>query len=417
MTSAAGVGRDEWEREATARTGAGTVFDPYPRYAELRALGPVLPGSIPSHFGLTDPVAHVFGDRPHFATFDWSTTERVLKDAETFGNGGLKPMNVRNFGPVSLQSSDGAEHRRYRMLVQPAFARRGLTMWARWLEERLEELVDDFEADGRADLYYAYCAPFPAYVTAMAFGVPAEDVEQFSRWAAMLQIGASTPEVADEASRNVVDYMSGIIAARRREPQDDLISLLVNSQLPGEEGGGTASDEQILGLVRNIMPAGVGTTFRTLGILLITLFERPELLARVKADPAGLVPRVIDEVLRWNPPLAWMLRMTTRDTTLEGVAIPAGSIVHAGIAAANRDPAIVHNPDDFDPDRADLQHLSFSAGPHYCIGMQVSRLELGTALTTLFRRLPNLGPDRSAARPEVTGLMFRMPTGAPAQWV
>ncbi|HCB06223.1 MAG TPA: cytochrome P450 [Nocardioides sp.] len=415
MTASAGVGRDDWEREATRRTGAGAVFDPYPRYAELRTLGPVLPGSIPSHFGLPDPVHHVFGDRPHFATFDWRTTERVLKDADTFGNGGLAPMNVRQFGPVSLQSSDGVEHRRYRMLMQPAFARRGLAMWERWLVGRLDSLIDEFEAAGHADLYYAYCAPFPAYVTAMAFGVPAADVELFSRWAAMLQIGASTPEGADEASRNVVDYMSGIIAERRREPQDDLISLLVNSELPGEEGGGTASDEQILGLVRNLMPAGVGTTFRTLGIVLITLFERPELLARVKVEPE-LVPRVIDEVLRWNPPLAWMLRMTTRDTVLEGVEIPAGAIVHAGIAAANRDPAVVSDPDEMNPDRPDLQHLSFSAGPHFCVGMQVSRLELETALSTLLRRLPGLVPDPDADRPEVTGLMFRMPTGAPARW-
>jgi cytochrome P450 len=415
VTAPVGVGRDDWERSATQRTGAGAVFDPYPKYAELRAAGPVLAGSIPSHFGLDDPLHAVFGDRPHFATFDWEHTERVLKDSATFGSSGLAPMNARQFGPISLQSSDGIEHRRYRMLMQPAFARRGLAMWERWLVGRLDSLIDQFEANGRADLYFAYCAPFPAYVTAMAFGVPPEDVEMFSRWAAMLQIGASTPEVADEASRNVVDYMSRVIADRRREPQEDLISLLVNSRLPDDDGGGLASDEQILGLVRNIMPAGVGTTFRTLGIVLVTLLERPALLDRVRSDPT-LIPPLIDEVLRWNPPVAWMLRMATQATALGGLAVPAGSIIHAGIAAANRDPSVVADPDTVNVDRADRVHLSFSAGPHFCVGMQVSRLELETALTTLLRRLPELRPDRDVDPPTITGLMFRMPTGVPACW-
>ena len=208
VTTAAGIGRDDWERGATQRTGAGAVFDPYDRYSELRAAGPVLPGSISSQFGLVDPLHEVFGHLPHFATYDWTSTERVLKDSESFGNAGLAPMNVRQFGPVSLQTSDGVEHRRYRMLMQPAFARRGLAMWERWLVDRLDTLIDAFETEGSTDLYFGYCASFPAHVTAMAFGVPAADVEMFSRWAAMLQIGASTPDVADEASRNVVDYMS-----------------------------------------------------------------------------------------------------------------------------------------------------------------------------------------------------------------
>ena len=164
------------------------------------------------------------------------------------------------------------------------------------------------------------------------------------------------------------------------------------------------------------MPAGVGTTFRTLGIVLVALLERPDLLERVKRDPEALIPRVIDEVLRWNPPVAWMLRMASQDVELSGVQIPAGAIVHAGIAAANRDPLSFRSPDELDPDRLDLAHLSFSAGPHYCVGMQVSRLELETALATLLRRLPRLRPDTSVAAPEVTGLMFRMPTGAPATW-
>lgn len=413
--SPVGVGRTESERRTTARTGAGTVYDPYPIFTALRSRAPVHATSIPAAFGLPDPLAHVFGNRPHFATMDYATTSEVLSDTDRFGNTGLAPISERSFGPVSLQATDGPEHRRYRMLVQPAFARRGLSMWNAWLQPRLDELIDSFISAGQGNLYFSYCARFPAYVTGKAFGVPEEDIDRFGEWAGLLQTGASTPEEADAVSARVVDYVQGILAARRRAPENDLISLLVTSEITDDDGPHAPSDEQILGLVRNIMPAGVGTTYRTLGIVLVALLERPELLRRVYAD-RGMIPAVIDETLRWSPPVTWMLRVANKDTTLAGLAVPAGSVVHACLAAANRDPSVFVAPDDFDPSRTGRQHLSFSIGPHYCIGAQVARMELESALRRLLDRLPDLHLDPDEAAPRITGLMFRMPTSVPARW-
>jgi cytochrome P450 len=301
------------------------------------------------------------------------------------------------------------------MLIQPAFARRGLSMWERWLRPRLDELIDRFEPVGRGNLYFDYCAQFPAYVTAKAFGVPDVDVELFGEWAALLQTGAVSPDEADVVSGKVVDYMQDIIDRRRHEPEEDLVSLLVTSEITDEDGTHKPSDEQILGLLRNIMPAGVGTTYRTLGIILVILLARPELLARVQQD-ASLAPKVIEEALRWSPPVTWMLRVATHDTVLAGQHIPAGAVVHACLAAANRDPAEFDDPDEFDIDRPPRQHLSFSIGPHFCIGAQVARMELAAALTRVLDRLPQLRADPAAEPPDITGLMFRLPTAVPAVW-
>lgn len=414
-SSQSGVGRSDWERHATARTGAGVVFDPFATFAKLRGEGRVHETSISELFGVPDPLGHVFGDRPHFATMDYATTSAVLNDASRFSNSGLMVMSSQAYGPVSFQASDGAEHRRYRRLAQPAFSKYGMRLWSDSLGPRLDELIDSFIDDGQADLYFAYCAQFPAFVTSKAMGIPDEDFETFSRWAALLQTGAGEPAELAEVSRLVVEYLLGIIATRRENPGADLISQLVSREIVDEDGSYLPSDEQVLGLVRNIMPAGVGTTFRTLGIILVALLERPALLAEVTAN-RELVRPVIEEALRWNPPVTWMLRAAEHDTELEGHFIPEGAIIEGCIGAANRDPAIFENPDDFDPHRPSRPNLSFSVGPHFCIGAQVGRMEIDVALNRVLDRLPNLRFDTAVDRPQITGLMFRMPTAVPSRW-
>jgi cytochrome P450 len=231
-----------------------------------------------------------------------------------------------------------------------------------------------------------------------------------------MQIGAAPAEQARAARIEVEDYMRRVIAERRRAPQDDLISLLIESEITEPDGKHKITEEQILGLVCNLLPAGVGTTFRSLGITLVTLMQRPELLARLYED-RGLVPAVVEETLRWNGPvLTSPFRLAAEDTEIMGVKIPKGSLVEPGIAAANRDPLQFENPDEFDPFRAPKPTLSFSYGPHFCVGGQVARLELRAALNALLDRLPNLRFDPDQPEPRLTGLLYRMPTAVPAAW-
>lgn len=410
-----GVGQHEWEQRSTQRTGAGTVFDPFPRFAELRREAAVHPHSFFALFGVDDPFAAVWGDTPRFSTFTYSATEQVLRDAKRFSSARIQPMVERQFGKVSLMASDDPEHRRYRALVQPAFSRRGLSMWQRWLEPRLDELIDRFEAAGRANLYFEYCAGFPVYITAMALGVDTADLDRFHEWAATLQIGAATPEEADAAVQHVREYMLDVIADRREAAQEDLISLLVNSEIDDEDGRHELTDEQILGFVRNILPAGAGTTYRTLGILLVALLERPTLMDELYTE-RELVPKVVEEILRWNGPVSFMFRVAIDDTEIDGTPVPAGALIEAGMAPANRDPSRWDDPDVFDPRRPSRSNLGFSIGPHFCVGMQVARMELEVALNRLLDRLPRLRLDPDAEPPTTTGLLYRMPTGVPAVW-
>lgn len=414
--TAAGVGRYEWERRANERTGAGAVMDPYPRLAQLRDAAPVQRGSLFDLFSVPDPTKDVWPGVPRFTALGFAATQQLLRDGETFSHEAIRRMTEKQFGKVSLMGSDDPVHRRYRALAQPAFGHKALGMWGKWLKPRLDELIDEFIANGRVDLYTQYCARFPVYVIAMALGIDAKDLESFHEWAAKLQIAAAPLEETLAARDNVVQYMTRVIAERRRAPQDDLISLLVHSEVDEGEGKMRISDEQIIGLVCNLLPAGSGTTYRSLGIALVTLLQHPQVLQRLYED-RSLVPAALEEVLRWNGPvMVAPPRLVKKDIELAGVAVPAGAIIEPCIAAANRDPAQFGDPDRFDPQRPRRPHLGFSAGSHFCLGAQVARLELEGALNRLLDRLPNLRLDPQAEPPQITGLWYRMPTAVPVVW-
>ncbi|ODT89978.1 MAG: hypothetical protein ABS78_00965 [Phenylobacterium sp. SCN 70-31] len=410
------MGRYDWERETTQRTGAGAVDDPYPLIAVRRAEGPVASDSFFGMFGLPDPMAAAWPGAQRFATLSYAATEAVLRDNVTFSNAGIRRMTEDVFGPVSLMGSDDPEHRQFRLLIQPAFGKKAMGLWTSWVKPRLDELIDGFVEQGRAELYFDYCAQFPVFVIAMTLGVAREDLDHFHELAAKLQIGAAPPDEARAARFQVEDYMRRVIAARRVQPRDDLISLLIDSELKTAEGSEKITEEQILGLVCNLLPAGAGTTYRSLGIVLVTLLQRPELLARLYGE-RDLIPLVIEEALRWNGPvLTAPFRLATADAEIEGVKIPKGALVEPGIAAANRDPARFDQPDAFDPFRPAQANLAFSFGSHFCVGGQVARMELRSALNALLDRLPNLRMDPDAPPPQLTGLLYRMPTGVPVVW-
>jgi cytochrome P450 len=174
-------------------------------------------------------------------------------------------------------------------------------------------------------------------------------------------------------------------------------------------------DGEILAFARLLLTAGAGTTYRGLGSLLVALLSDPEQLDRVRDDRA-LVEPAIEEGLRFEQPLSAVTRLAMRDCELGDVAIPAGSFVHAGIGAANHDPARWEDPDRFDVGRRPLPHATFGGGAHFCIGVHLARMEIRAALETVLDRLPGVRFDPDAPVPHVTGLTFRMPTAVPVVW-
>jgi cytochrome P450 len=206
-------------------------------------------------------------------------------------------------------------------------------------------------------------------------------------------------------------YFSKFLAERRHDPQDDLISTLVASEIDGAP----LTDDEIFAFLLLILPAGVETTYRASGNLMVALLTDPAVLAAVRTD-RGMIRGAIEEALRWEPPITSVMRMTARDCELGGIALPAGTHVNVSVAAANRDPKRYPEPDRFDPSRRNIAHLTFGGGPHLCLGMHLARMETTVAINALLDRLPDLRLDPDAPPPRVIGVAFRSPLALPVRF-
>jgi cytochrome P450 len=267
----------------------------------------------------------------------------------------------------------------------------------------VQELVQALVGEERADLNVDFCAAIPMLTITGSFGVAVDDA---------LALRASL-RIGDGALSTFLQILAPIVADRRANPRDDLISILAHAELTDEDGvTHRLSDEEIYSFSHLLLAAGSGTTWKEMGILLATLLQRPELLAAARADRTLLRP-VIDEIMRWCPTDPMFSRFALRDTTLAGVEIPARSVVHLCVAAANRDPSRWDDPDTFDPHRPLQPHLGFGSGPHVCLGMHVARAEMLTGVNALLDTFPDLRLDPDAPEPRVIGLYERGPSAVP----
>jgi cytochrome P450 len=304
---------------------------------------------------------------------------------------------------------DEPAHRRYRSLVSAAFSQKAL---ARRQDELVagvaNDLIDRFAERGSADLVREFNFPYPTQIIAGLLGLPREDFPQFQRWSISLLSIIVNRERAIAASAALREYFAPILAARRQEPQDDLISSLAQAEIDGEK----LSDEEIFSFLRLLLPAGVETTYRSLGNLLFGLLTHPKQLEAVRSD-RSLIPQAIEEAVRWEAPLLTITRVATRDSVLAGVPIPAGSTVMPLLGAANRDGDRYPDPDRFDIFRAPKTHISWGDGVHLCLGMHLARLEMRVALEQMLDRLPDLRLDPEGKDPHIRGQVFRSPTSLP----
>lgn len=378
------------------------VTDVHERLAAARERGPVMLGN--PFVETTAP-----NIKPADVTvLSYDAAEQVLTDPETYSS----EIYEMIMGPVmgrTLLQMDGAEHRANRVLVSPAFRSKLLKRWETELVQVVvDELIDAFADRGRADLVREFTFAFPVQVIARLLGLPRADYPRFQRLSIQLLNVVYDWDTGIAAAHDLGEYLAGILAERRREPSDDLISELATVEVDGS----TLTDEEIFAFIRLMLPAGVETTYRSSGNLLVALLTKPENLEQVVANRPQL-PRAIEEALRWEPPITSIVRRAIRDTTLAGVDISAGMNVNISVASANRDPARYANPDVFDLDRKNIQHLTFGHGPHVCLGMHLARMETRVALNALFDRLPELRLDPDADPPRIAGVAFRSPAALP----
>jgi cytochrome P450 len=405
MTDTLDGGTDE-EHDSFAEfevaTGADVVADPYPEFHKMREEAPVLVGPQWHRFGMEQLEALLLGDSTGYTVMPFTAVQDVLSDGDAFSNS----VYAKTAGLVmgrTLTEMDEPEHHRHRALIQQAFTTGAMKRWEdEIVQPALDRLFDGFADRGHAELVSEAFYPFPLQVIAHMLGLPEQDMETFHRKAVELISIVTDVELAMAASQWLYDYFAAIIAERREEPRDDVISMLATAELDGER----LTDDEIIGFLRQLLPAGAETTYRGVSNLLFGLLTNPDQLAAVEAD-RSLIPKAVEEALRWEPPLTEVSRLATRDVEVEGVMIESAGYVRACIGSANRDPSRWDEPDRFDIFREPKPHLTFGRGRHLCIGMHLARLEMRRALATVLDRLPNVRLDPEAADVHVGGLGFR----------
>lgn len=400
---------DPYELQDTV---AGVVRNPFPRYRELLAESPVHVGAV--HFGFgadaddVDEMADMVNPN-NVTVFGYDEVSQVFRDNETFSSSVYSGVMGMVMGRTILEM-DEPEHRVHRALVAPAFRSKMLARWESELVSAVvDELIDGFIEDGHADLVRRLTFNFPTMVIARLLGLPRQDYVRFQRWAVELTSVAANWDRGVQASQNLRDYFATIMEQRRSRPDDDLITELCKVEVDGER----LSDEEIFSFLRLLLPAGVETTYRATGSLLFGLLTNPDQLRAVEAD-RDLLPQAIEETVRWEPPVALVLRTAARDTELGGVPVAQGSDIALMLGAANHDERRFDHPDDFDIWRSSKQHVGFGFGVHVCLGMHLARMEARVAVNRVLDRLGDLhldpGPDDD---PHIEGMAFRSPVSLP----
>jgi cytochrome P450 len=391
--------------------GIGQVRDPYPVFHELRAECPVQAGPLSHRFGIElsmeESLMGTSDAVPHTA-LSFDAVQQVLKDGGTFSSSGYADSMGLVMGH-SILEMDEPEHHQYRSLIQQAFTRKAMERWeADIVRPIVGANIDMFVERGKADLVRELFFPFPVQVIAAMLGLPQEDLRQFHGKAVELISIISDIERGLVASQWLYDYFARIIADRRVNPQGDVISVLAEAELDGQQ----LTDEEIIAFLRLLLPAGAETTYRSSSNLMFGLLSNPDQLESLRAN-RDLMPQAIEEGLRWEPPLTSIGRTATRDVEVDGVLVPAGSPIQVCMGGANRDPARWDRPDEFDLFRDPQQHMAFAFGPHMCLGIHLARMETTVVINTVLDRLPNVRLDPDADDVHISGLGFRAPNHLP----
>lgn len=369
------------ERPEYDLNGPSVIADPYPTYHAMRAAAPIV------------KVGGVW----YVTTY--ALADKVLKD-QSFGRGQYAAYMRNALGPGPLFDSlskwilylDPPDHTRIRSLVMRAFTPRAVNRLRALIQAMVDGLVNALGPADETEFLRDFAYPLPVQVICELLGVPVEDREEFKAWSADLgrglQIMTATPEVVQKgnvAAASLGEYFRALIDERRARPREGFLGDLIAA----EYEGGSLSEEELLATVVLLFFAGHETTVNLMGNGLVALLRARTEWEALCADPT-LARAAVEEMLRFDTPVQRASRVALEDIEIAGEQVLAGQMVVVLIAGANRDPAQFHDPDTFLIRRAAGPHLSFAAGPHYCVGATLARVEAEIAMATLARRYPNL---------------------------
>jgi cytochrome P450 len=315
-----------------------------------------------------------------------------------------------------MLNTDGDDHRRLRRLVTKAFTPRMVEALRPRIEEIADELLDAVQTRRRMELVDDYAFPLPITVIAELLGIPAEDRARFRAWSNAAVTPSRGPEGLERflaEMRDFTAYLRGLLAERRTNPRDDLLSALLHA----EEAGDALSEPELFSMLFLLIIAGHETTVGLIGNAVLALLLHPEHLAALREDP-DRIPEAVEELLRYQGPVERaMTRWAAEDVELAGRLIRRGEAVIVVLGAADRDPARFADPDAIVFGREDNRHVAFGRGPHYCLGAPLARVEGEIAIRRLLARMPGLRlaipPDELSWRPVP---VFRSLVSLPVAW-
>ena len=332
----------------------------------------------------------VFRDRNGLAAAaTYAAVIEAERNPELFSNaGGIRPDQP---GVEMMIEMDDPQHLLRRKLVNAGFTRKRVKDLEGSIENLCDALIDNVCERGECDFVWDIAAPLPMAVIGDMLGVRPQEREMFLKWSDdLVSFLSSTadPEqfqVTMDAFAAYSEYMMGMIAARKEDPTDDLVNVLVHSEVEGSK----LEDHQIVTEVLLLLIGGDETTRHTLSGGTRQLLQHPDQHRRLKAD-LSLLPNAIEEMLRWTAPVKNMARTVTADTEFHGTALKEGEKMILLFESANFDEKVFDNPESFDIERYPNNHLAFGFGTHFCLGNQLARLELSIMQTKLLQRLPDL---------------------------
>lgn len=365
------------------------LADPYPAYAELRSRGRVI---------RYEPTGQWLV--PHHADVSALLRDRRLGRAyqhrfthEDFGRTPPAPEHepfhtLNDHGMLDLEPPD---HTRIRRLVSKAFTPRTVEALVPYVRNLADELVAGLVAAGGGDLLTDVAEPLPVAVIAEMLGIPEADRAPLRPWSAdicgMYELNPSgdSAERAVRASVEFSGYLRELIAERRKNPGDDLISGLIAAHDEGDR----LTEQEMISTAVLLLNAGHEATVNATVNGWWALFRNPDQLAALRADHS-LVPAAVEELMRYDTPLQLFERWVLDDVEIDGTVIPRGAEIAMLFGSANHDPSVFTAPERLDVTRGDNPHISFSAGIHYCIGAPLARIELAASMTALLERAPTL---------------------------
>lgn len=376
-------------------TRSGCPFAPPAELTEARRHGPIsrytFPGGTPGWLVTGYDLA-----RAVLADQRFSSRKELMRHHPTIDYGDIE---VPPAPPGEFVLMDDPEHRRYRKPLAGKFTVRRMRLLTERVEQVTADCLDAMEKTGPpTDLVTAFAKPIPAVMICELLGVPYEDRGSFQAQVESFMSGETTDEELIAAYTAVQNYLAELVAAKRANPTDDVLSELTDSDL---------TDEELRGISLVLLTAGLDTTANMLALGTFALLQNPAQLAALRAEPA-LADRAVEELLRYLSVAKTFMRVPLEDVELGGHTIEAGSPVILSLNTANRDPERFADPHALDLRRQGGGHLAFGHGVHQCLGQQLARVEMGVAFPALVNRFPSLRlavpAEEVALRPEVADI-------------